>query len=87
MNVHRFDTSGAAYNQSQTDDSIRDGDILLVAPEGRVAVLVEAWPVIVVGPAGDEAGYAFHAMNDGLTWDTFRDGQYAGSAAAARKLL
>jgi len=57
-------TMSAAYDETQCSDEIKDGDILLV--QDGVAVLVEAWPVMVVGdstvfhkPAPD-----FHAQTD-----------------------
>jgi hypothetical protein len=81
---HVFHSSGEAYDTSQTSDAIRDGDVLLVPSEKRVAVLVEAWPINV----GDgDPGPAFHALNPGVNFQTFRDGQYLNAAIVATSLL
>lgn len=50
--------TGAHYDRTQTDETIRDGDVLII---GRtVAILDRAWPVAIVGPCG-----AFHTLRDG----------------------
>jgi hypothetical protein len=36
-----FPDSRTAYDASQTNDDIRDGDVLLVPSEGNVAILVQ----------------------------------------------
>jgi hypothetical protein len=43
-----FPDSRTAYDASQTNDDIRDGDVLLVPSEGNVAILVQAWPTIAL---------------------------------------
>jgi hypothetical protein len=49
MKVHNLKalTMSEAYDETQCNDEIKDGDILLV--QDGVAVLVEAWPVMAVG--------------------------------------
>lgn len=51
MNIHRF--SGISvrrlYDQTQTDDSIRDGDIFVLEDLRIVGFLCKAWPVILHG--------------------------------------
>jgi hypothetical protein len=47
IKTHRFDSTGDAYDASQTDESISNGDVLVVESERVVGVLVDAWPVAV----------------------------------------
>lgn len=54
--IHTFASSGEAYDRSQTNDEIRDGDILSVPGECVVGILVEAWPTSI----SEEAHGAFH---------------------------
>jgi hypothetical protein len=79
--VHRFATTGEAYNASQTHDEIRDGDVLAVEPEGVYGVLVAAWPIAVTEGTG-----AFHGLAEGVAWDDFEGGRYAEAASTAREL-
>lgn len=78
-----FPDSRTAYDASQTNDAIHDGDVLLVPGEGRAAVLVSAWPVAV--GAGD-AG-AFHTLDDGKTFRDLEHGRYLSAAIVAIALL
>lgn len=57
--VHTFGSTGEAYNRSQTDDNIKDGDILHVPSEGVVGYLHAAWPVAATQEHG-----AFHSLTD-----------------------
>lgn len=49
--VHKFESSSEAYDASQTDDLIRDGDVL-VCEDGVVGFLCSAWPVAVSSTRG-----------------------------------
>lgn len=53
-----------AYDETQCSDEIKDGDILLV--QDGVAVLVEAWPIMVVGESTvfHRAAPDFHAQTN-----------------------
>src|ERR1039458_4881440 len=42
--VHKFGSTGEAYDYSQASDAILDGDVLFVPEEGIAAVLYRAWP-------------------------------------------
>lgn len=53
--VHEFDSTIEAYGASQTDDTIVDGDVLVVRSEQVVGILLEAWPTAVTVAQG-----AFH---------------------------
>jgi len=67
--IHRFDSTGEAYDASQTDDSIRDGDILLVEAEHAVAILTEAWPTAT---AEEFAGEHFHVLAADADWSSLQ---------------
>lgn len=63
--VHTFDSTGEAYDASQTHDDIKDGDVLAVPSEQVVGILVQAWPTAV----GERTG-AFHSLDtDKYWWD------------------
>jgi hypothetical protein len=53
----------SAYDWSQSAQ-IKHGDVMLVAD--GVAVMCEAWPVMVAG-----ASDVFHRVADGVTWELF----------------
>lgn len=57
-NVWVFDTTDGAYNTTQVDDQIKDGDVLLVPSEGVAGWMCEAWPTAVTETAG-----AFHTLS------------------------
>jgi hypothetical protein len=57
IKTHRFDSTSDAYDASQTDESISNGDVLVVESERVVGVLVDAWPVAVTPERG-----AFHTF-------------------------
>ena len=59
------------YDETQTNDDIHDGDVLMT--DSGVGIMVEAWPVIV---AGDIQG--FHKLKD-TSWEEFEGGKYLDS--------
>ena len=65
VQVHRFETSGDAYDASQTRDDIRDGDVLVVESEGVVGIMVAAWPTAVTQKLG-----AFHELASDAEWSS-----------------
>lgn len=67
------------YDRTQTDDAIKDGDVLNLG-NGNVAILVKAWPTIVVGDIEQ-----FHRLKAGTSFETFDSGKYAASAEKARE--
>lgn len=80
--IHVFDSTGEAYDDTQTRDDIRDGDVLLIPSEGVVGFLNAAWPVAVT-----EAHGALHTLKGGLaTLDTAEFTPYAASIALARQV-
>jgi hypothetical protein len=83
IQVHRSAATGEAYDASQCDDAIRDGDVLSVPSEGVVGVLVGAWPVAITAQRG-----CFHRHADGLAWDgRMPDRDYRASVNAARQVI
>lgn len=81
--VHAFEGKppSEVYDQTQTDESIKDGDVLNLG-NGNVAILMAAWPTIVFGEIE-----GFHRLAPGQNFDSIDGGKYAASAATARKLL
>ena len=59
-------TSGEVYTRTQTDDVIKDGDVLVVPKngveqhDGIVGFLFGAWPVVVKDNGGWNGGHEFH---------------------------
>lgn len=52
-NVWIFTTStGAAYNATQTNPDIRDGDVLIVPSEGVAGIMFKAWPIALTTQHG-----------------------------------
>lgn len=80
--IHDFKgtSSHEVYDLTQTDDSIKDGDILNLG-HGNVAILMGAWPTTV---SGEIEG--FHLLASGETFESVDGGKYAGSATRAREL-
>ncbi|MEU5343018.1 hypothetical protein AB0H18_19640 [Streptomyces sp. NPDC020766] len=77
--VHRFDSTGSAYNATQCRDDIRDGDVLVVEHEGVVGFLRSAWPAAITAKYGE-----LHIIEgDPRTLD---DGRYIASIEAAEKI-
>jgi len=73
-------SDGEVYDITQTDDDLEDGDVLKLSG-GRLAVLVQAWPVMVVGQSD-----ALHQLKPDKTWESFDRGLYSKSAEIARSI-
>lgn len=82
ITVHNFEGTppSEVYDRTQTDDSIKDGDVLNLG-NGNVAILMKAWPTIVAGEIEH-----FHRLATGVTFESVDDGKYAGAAAKAREV-
>ena len=80
MNVWTFDSTGDGYDQSQVDDRIRDGDVLVVKAERVAGFLYQAWPVAVTVTHG-----AFHTLAVDVDPRTFEGGRYADAVARAEQ--
>ena len=85
-----FRSTEEAYDESQTNKNIHDGDILVVdfqrtfERRHSVAILIEAWPTLVSGERGQ-----FHVLldNNMLGWAGIDKGQYLESYEIARRIL
>lgn len=65
-NSHIFSSSGEAYDLTQTDDGIKDGDVLVIPDEGIIGILIEAWPAAIIYQEGYGPG-KLHMVR----WDVF----------------
>ena len=65
--VHTFEDTQDAYDSSQSEDNIHDGDVL-VTPKS-IAILTQAWPIVVTGEQGE-----FHTLKSEYTWETLNNG-------------
>ncbi len=61
MTIHRFKSTGAAYDACQCDENVRKGDILLIERE-RVVGIADTWPMAVTPNHGE-----FHLLGDSIT--------------------
>ena len=51
MTIHTFPDTGLAYDACQCDDTIKDGDILLIEREGVVGI-ADTWPIAITEKHG-----------------------------------
>lgn len=72
--VHTWNdhSTGEAYDRTQWDDEVKDGDVIVCNEGKSVAILVEAWPTIAKGERGE-----FHGMLGDVTLETLGEGKYA----------
>ncbi|MFJ5120848.1 hypothetical protein [Kitasatospora sp. NPDC088548] len=75
--VHRFDSTVEAYDATQCDEEIRDGDVLVIESERVVGFLVKAWPVSATTARGELHG------NVTVPIEEFEGGAYVASHRAA----
>ncbi|TPL42589.1 hypothetical protein [Mesorhizobium sp. B2-4-5] len=59
IKVHFFDSTGEAYDATQCDETIQNGDVLII-PDEKVVGLADTWPVAVTKQAGH-----LHSLADG----------------------
>ena len=57
VQVHEFETSGQAYNRVQTEDWIKNGDVLVIPSEKVVGIAFSAWPAAVTKARGHLHGF------------------------------
>jgi hypothetical protein len=50
--IHFFDTTVAAYAATQSDDQVREGDVLIIESE-KIVGLASTWPVAVTELSGE----------------------------------
>lgn len=80
--IYHFETSAEAYESAQTDEAINDGDVLIIEPEGVVA-LVGDFPIAVTEWTGE-----LHDLAAGDTLESlgFSDKSIALARDAAKTL-
>lgn len=77
ITIHdHFTSTIDAYDETQWNDKIRSGDVLVIAAEGVVGILDQAWPAAVTAAHGE-----LHTWN--LSAHLVRDGDYRASLAVA----
>ncbi|WP_019548591.1 hypothetical protein [Streptomyces sulphureus] len=74
--VHRFDSTGDAYGETQWNGEIRDGDVLVIESEGVVGILRRAWPAALTEQHGE-----LHTLTAPAA--EIDDAKYAASVATA----
>lgn len=84
--VHKLVMStGAAYDRTQMDDEIYDGDVLYVLDQELgiiVGFMCSAWPVALY--CSTTPG-AFHTLTPGSDVSEIEGGRYAATAALAKQ--
>ncbi|RUU78225.1 hypothetical protein [Mesorhizobium sp. M7A.F.Ca.MR.362.00.0.0] len=65
IRIHFFDSTGDAYDATQCDEDIKNGDVLVI-PTACVVGLADTWPVAVTKQAGK-----LHVLADGK-FETYR---------------
>ena len=80
--IHAFAGRASAdvYDQTQTDSSIKDGDLLDLGG-GNIGILLQAWPTVVCGEIDQ-----FHTLADGESFDSYQEGKYSAAARKAREI-
>ncbi|MFJ2882435.1 hypothetical protein [Streptomyces sp. NPDC087272] len=76
--VHRYATTREAYDAAQ-QDGVRDGDVLVVEPEGVVGFVTGSWPVAITAEHGD-----LHLLT--VPARSVENGHYAASADTAERI-
>lgn len=79
MKIHVFENEIEAYDASQCDERIQDGDVLVAIAEKATAVLIKAWPTTVVRGTAQE----LHQLRPEASWLETEGGRYAKSATEA----
>lgn len=67
VQTHTFEDTGEAYDASQCNDNIKNGDVLICTEDRVVGILMEAWPVAVTIERGH-----FHTLAEGSSWSHIR---------------
>lgn len=74
--VHKFMSTGEAYDACQCDNSIKRGDVLAIEAEGVIAI-ADTWPVAITSAHGQlhqtrngsRAGVAEYMGDNGRSYD------------------
>ncbi|MFJ2205984.1 hypothetical protein [Streptomyces microflavus] len=77
--VHRFTSTEEAYDETQTSDDIRDGDVVVIESERVVGFLRRAWPGAITTEHGE-----LHTFTQAAR--AIDQGKYAASVDLAEEL-
>lgn len=77
VRVHVYNTTRYAYDETQTNEDIHDGDVIVAEDERAVAILDQAWPFAVTVEHGEFHGPPVRSAH------LVRDGDFAASLAVA----
>jgi hypothetical protein len=81
MAVHQFESSGEAYDATQCDESIKNGDVLVIASEGVIGI-ADTWPVAVTIAKGE-----LHEPAEGSRWRVAsKVGKHGSASKPPRRL-
>ena len=72
--VHVHETTGEAYDDCQTDEGHKGGDLIWVPSEGVVGIC-DTWPIAVTA--------AFGNLHQVVDWDSYLTVDYRGDALKA----
>lgn len=81
INVHFFHSSGEAYDATQCNEEIKNGDVLVI-PSEKVIGVAYTWPIAVTKEHG-----AFHSFEDGSDFYNFEDGKLLDGSWKAKEIL
>lgn len=81
--IHTYDTydSEDVYDITQSDDNIKDGDVLVVKKEKIIGILVGAWPYAITSNVG-----MFHKFVSDQSWNNMENGKYLESYKKALEI-
>jgi hypothetical protein len=69
--IHKFESTGNAYDACQCDEDIKNGDILVIASEGVIGI-ADTWPFAVTAEAG-----SLHTVKEGVEMEHLKEtGKY-----------
>lgn len=77
LKIHKFESTGDAYDACQCDENISTGDILIIENE-QVVGIADTWPVAVT-----QRHESLHGVLDTFDWDQYPHSNLAFSIADA----
>lgn len=81
IQVLYFESTGEAYDETQCNEDIKDGAVLVIREERVVGFLMKAWPVAVTKEYGN-----LHRTSEGHSPNELENGNYINSVTKACEL-
>ena len=81
VNVHFFYSSGDAYDATQCNEEIKNGDVFVI-PSEKVIGVADTWPIAVTKEYGK-----FHTFEEGSNFDNYKEGKLLDGAYKAMEIL